>query len=230
VSFPGVDALRDERLAFLSTIESLTDEEFESGRTLCSAWAPRDVVAHVIGTADFAKYVRHGLRVNAVNAMTVADARALTRADLTARAGAWARQPTLSDQLAAYWLIGDVAVHHQDVLRGLGRTRKLPLRAAAAIFREGVVLSTGTSRNLLNHRVEPTTPGGYRLVVASSCAAPPRHSACGWPVATASTRTSSSRRRTRHRSSEISLRGAVSRATQRGANHSTGVVDLDSTP
>jgi len=32
------------------------------------------------------------------------------------------------------------------VLRGLGRTRTLPIRAAAAIFREGVLLSTRTSR------------------------------------------------------------------------------------
>ena len=56
-----------------------------------------------------------------------------------------------------------MSVHHQDVLRGLGRTRRVPVHVAAAIFREGVLLSTGTSRNLLRHRVEPTTPGGYRL-------------------------------------------------------------------
>jgi len=56
-----------------------------------------------------------------------------------------------------------VGVHHQDVLRGLGRTREVPVHVAAAIFREGVVLSTGTSRSLLTHRVEPTTPGGHPL-------------------------------------------------------------------
>ena len=159
----GVEALREERLAFLTTIESLSGEEFESGRTLCAAWAPRDVVAHVIATANIAKYVRHGLQINAVNALAVAQARALSRAELTARGRTWAQHPTLTDQLGAYYLLGDVAVHHQDVLRGLGRTRTLPIRAAAAIFREGVLLSTGTSRNLLRHRVEPTTPGGYRL-------------------------------------------------------------------
>jgi hypothetical protein len=60
-------------------------------------------------------------------------------------------------------MLGDVCVHHQDVLRGLGRTRQLTPGIAAAIFREGVVLSTGTKSNLLKHRVEPTTPGGRAL-------------------------------------------------------------------
>jgi hypothetical protein len=63
----------------------------------------------------------------------------------------------------ARFLIGDVSVHHQDVLRGLGRTREIPPEVAAAIFREGVILSTGTKRNLLRYRVEPTTRGGRPL-------------------------------------------------------------------
>ena len=64
---------------------------------------------------------------------------------------------------AARFLIGDVSVHHQDVLRGLGRIRTIPPEVAAAIFREGVLLSTGTKRNLLRYRVEPTTVGGRSL-------------------------------------------------------------------
>ena len=63
----------------------------------------------------------------------------------------------------AHFLIGDVSMHHQDVLRGLGRTRELPTLAAGALFREGVVLSTGTKRNLLRHKVIPSTPGGFTI-------------------------------------------------------------------
>ena len=159
----GSDALREERLAFLATIESLSDDEFETGRTLCAGWAPHDVLAHLIGTADLANYLRHGLRVNAVNAIAVTQGRQQTRAELTARGRAWASRPTLAHRLGAWGLIGDVSVHHQDVLRGLGRTRRVPVHVAAAIFREGVLLSTGTSRNLLRHRVEPTTRGGRAL-------------------------------------------------------------------
>lgn len=156
----GVGTLVAERNRFVDTIEALTDDEFETGRTLCAGWAPRDVLAHLLGTADLTRYLRHGLRVNAVNAMVVADAQRLSRQEITARGRVWANEPGVGDRAAARFLIGDVSVHHQDVLRGLGRHRDVPVEIAGAIFREGVVLSTGTRRNLLRHRVEPTTRGG----------------------------------------------------------------------
>ena len=53
-------------------------------------------------------------------------------------------------------LLGDLAVHHQDVIRGLGRHRKVPDASAAAILREGVLLG---SKRLLTHRVVPTDGG-----------------------------------------------------------------------
>lgn len=159
----GVAALVAERERFLQTIESLTDEEFEHGPTLCSEWAPRDVLAHLMGASHPTSYLRGGLRVNAVNAETVRSARSLARAELTARAHDWAMHPSRTDRLSARFLLGDVSMHHQDVLRGLGRRRDVPAEAAAAIFREGVLLSTGTSRNLLRYRVEPTTPGGRAI-------------------------------------------------------------------
>ena len=159
----GVAALVAERERFMQTIVSLTDAEFEHGHTLCSQWAPRDVLAHLLGVSHPLQYLRGGLRVNAVNAAMTRDARTLGRAELTARGHEWAAHPTPSDRLSARFLIGDVSVHHQDVLRGLGRTRTIPPEVAAAIFREGVLLSTGTKRNLLRYRVEPTTVGGRSL-------------------------------------------------------------------
>jgi len=159
MSLLGIDLLRSERLAFMGTIHSLTDDEFENGRTLCSNWAPRDVLAHLIGTADARGYLRAGLRFNAANNQAVAQMRALTRDELTALGDRWAERPTWLHQVAARFYLGDVCTHHQDVLRGLGRSHDLPDFAAAAVFREGVLLSTGTNRNLLRYRVEPTTPG-----------------------------------------------------------------------
>jgi uncharacterized protein (TIGR03083 family) len=159
----GVTALVAERQRFMQTIVSLTDAEFEHGHTMCAEWAPRDVLAHLMSVSHPAAYLRGGLRINAVNAEMVRAGRRLGRGELTERGHQWSATPTATDRLSARFLLGDVSVHHQDVLRGLGRSRAIPPEVAAAIFREGVVLSTGTSRNLLRYRVEPTTVGGRTL-------------------------------------------------------------------
>ncbi len=159
----GVPLLRSERLAFVQTMASLSEEEFEHGTTLCAQWTPRDVFAHVIRTGDLVGYLRGALRVNAVNAEVVAGSRSLPREELMRRGQVWAERPALPDVAGARFFVGDVSIHHQDVLRGLGRQRPIPPEVGAAILREGVVLSTGTKRNLLRYRVVPTTVGGRPL-------------------------------------------------------------------
>lgn len=156
----GIGALVAERKRFMGTVESLTDDEFASGRTLCSQWSPRDVLAHLIGTGDALAYLRGGLRVNAVNAAIVTSARRVPRHELIARGRVWSQRPSVTNALAARFLLGDVAVHHQDVLRGLGRIRDVPPDVAGAILREGIVLSTGTRRTLFRYRVEPSDGRG----------------------------------------------------------------------
>jgi len=155
MSVLGVDVLIAERRRFMQTIESLTDTEFESGRTLCAAWAPRDVLAHLIGTDDPSHYLRFAGRVNPANKAMVEETKTVTRETLTARGRRWADEPSGSSRALARFLIGDVSVHHQDVLRGLGRPHDVTPEIAGAILREGIVLSTGTKRNLLRYRVEP---------------------------------------------------------------------------
>ena len=159
----GVELLISERRRFMETIETLTEAEFESGRTLCSAWAPRDVLAHLIGTDTPSTYVRFAGRVNPANKLVVDESKALTRKALTERGRRWAENPSGSSRTVARFLIGDVSVHHQDVLRGLGKRENVPPQIARAILREGVILSTGTKRNLVRYRVEPTTPGSHAL-------------------------------------------------------------------
>ena len=56
----------------------------------------------------------------------------------------------------AYLFLGDLGMHHQDVLRGLGRTRDIPDPIRAAILREGMVLGAKT---LMAHKVVPTDGG-----------------------------------------------------------------------
>ena len=133
VSLPGERALLAERAAFLTTVSELSDREFESGPTLCAGWAPRDVLAHLIGIDDSAAtYLKAAGRVNAANARIVAAARSRTRDELLTRAQAWAAKPAPHVRLAAFALLGDLGVHHSDVLRGLGR-RHLEMPSAVAI-------------------------------------------------------------------------------------------------
>jgi uncharacterized protein (TIGR03083 family) len=157
VSFPGEHAYRAERAAFVGTIESLTDEEFESAKTLCQGWAPRDVLAHLIGIDDeMGAYVRAGGRISTANDRIVARYRSRSRDELQERARRWAVAPARLVRPLSWQFLGDVAVHHQDVLRPLARTRELPEAVRAAILREGAMLGI---KKLPRHRIEPTDGG-----------------------------------------------------------------------
>ncbi len=141
----------------LVTVESLTDEEFEHGATLCEGWAPRDVCAHLMGIDnDLGAYVRAFGRLHVAHADMVRRARALDRPAFMARLRTWATSPALIPRTAAWALLGDVAVHHQDILRGMGRNRAMPIAVRDAILREGAFLGAPT---LLRHRVEPNDGG-----------------------------------------------------------------------
>jgi len=142
----------------MATIEGLTDAEFSSAPTLCEGWAPRDVLAHVIGTDSATPYLRGGLRVGRVNGAITAEAGRRSRADLTGAGRRWAAEPSGFGRAGSLFLLGDLGVHHQDVLRGLGRTREVPEEVSAAIFREGALLSLLLNRRVLRHRLLPT-PG-----------------------------------------------------------------------
>jgi uncharacterized protein (TIGR03083 family) len=155
--FPGEKTYRAERAAFLATVESLTPEEFEHGATLCEGWAPRDVLSHLIGIDEApAEYVKAFGNVNRGNARIVERFRALDRDTLLARARTWAARPALLSLMGSYGLLGDLGIHHQDVLRGLGRAREVPPEVGRAILREGIVLGV---KRLKGHRVEPTDTG-----------------------------------------------------------------------
>jgi uncharacterized protein (TIGR03083 family) len=155
--FPGEQDLLDERAAVVATVEALTDEEFERGTTLCEAWSPRDVMAHLIGVdRGLPDYARTFGNIRKANAAIVEQWRNLPRAEVMDQSRTWAASPPVTTRGAALFLLGDTAVHHQDILRGLGRTRDVPGPARAAILREGVVLGP---HRLLRYRVVPDDGG-----------------------------------------------------------------------
>lgn len=155
--FPGEKDYLAERRALLATMESLTPEEFEKGRTLCTEWAPRDILAHLIGIDEaVTEYVKAGGNVNKANARIVERMKNLSRDEMLDRARDWAEKPALLARTASWGLLGDLAVHHQDVLRGLGRTREVPEASARAILREGLIFG---AKRLSKYRLVPTDYG-----------------------------------------------------------------------
>jgi len=154
---PAERALREERRALVATVASLTPDEFETATTLCEGWAPRDVLAHVVGVdKDFGEYLRAGGWVSTANEVIVAKARQRSRDDLLAEAEGWADRPGLQSRLWAWPLLGDNAIHHEDILRPLGRQRTIPEVTANAMLSEGALLGAA---KLLRWRVQPTDGG-----------------------------------------------------------------------
>lgn len=161
--FPMEGELRAERVRLLDTLGRLSDEEFDSGKTLCEGWTPRDVLGHVIGI-DYLlpSYLSYGPRINAANEAQTERVRTLSRVRLMEWAWRWSAEPSFTSRSAAPLLLGDLAVHHQDILRGLGLEREVPGPAANAILGEGMHLSLWLNRRVLRHRIVPTD--GHRSV------------------------------------------------------------------
>jgi uncharacterized protein (TIGR03083 family) len=158
MQFPHENHLRAERRAIVDTLDSLSDDEFESGPTLCEAWSPRDILAHVMGVdTSLFEYAKHPGKIGDANAVIVSKARSMSRERLMNRARHWAAKPAPLTRMSAAFFLGDNAIHHQDILRALGRTREVPAPMAAAILREGLVL--GGFKKLVSHRIEPTDGG-----------------------------------------------------------------------
>lgn len=158
-SFPFEDAYRAERTAFMATVEGLDAATFENGPTLCAGWAPRDVLGHLIGVDERGLDYLRGRGIAGGNARQVEAYRTLDRDALLARGRRWATEPTPASRAAAAFLLGDVSVHHQDVLRANALPSAVPDVVARAVLREGCVLS---GLRLLSYTVLPDDGVGRR--------------------------------------------------------------------
>lgn len=141
----------------VATVESLTDDELDHGPTLCEGWSPRDVLAHLIGLDEApVEYARAFGNIRVANDRLVTRYRDVPRAELEERARRWADAPSVGARIAGNALLGDLVIHHQDILRGLGRRRPFPLYARSAVLREGAMLG---AKKLLTFRVAPNDGG-----------------------------------------------------------------------
>jgi uncharacterized protein (TIGR03083 family) len=157
---PLEDELRAERSRLIETLDGLSDGDFDSGTTLCTRWAPRDVLGHLIGV-DYAlgSYLPYGVRINNANAAQVERIRRTPRRRLMEWARHWAEYPSPTSRLGAPFLLGDLGIHHQDILYGLGLTREVPRAVANAMLLEGLQLSLWLNRRVLRHRIVPIDGG-----------------------------------------------------------------------
>ncbi|MEV8436136.1 maleylpyruvate isomerase family mycothiol-dependent enzyme [Actinosynnema sp. NPDC051121] len=167
---PLEQELRAERRRLTATLDQLPDDAFESGRTLCAEWSPRDVLGHLLAVDGFAtSYLPYGPFVHVANRRQVERARRLPRSRLMERARVWADQPSLTSRIGAAVTLGDLAIHHQDIVRGQGLRRDLPASVGTFILWDGALLSLWTNLRVLRYRVVPTD--GYpEIGVRSPCA------------------------------------------------------------
>ncbi|MEU4806923.1 maleylpyruvate isomerase family mycothiol-dependent enzyme [Actinosynnema sp. NPDC023587] len=170
MELPLEQELRAERRRLIVTLDQLSDDAFESGRTLCAEWSPRDVLGHLLSVDRFAgTYLSCGPFFHAANRKQVERARRLTRNGLMARARTWADRPSLSSRIGAVITLGDLAIHHQDIVRGLGLRRDLPATVPTFILWDGALLSLSTNLRILRYRLVPTD--GYpEIGTRSPCA------------------------------------------------------------
>lgn len=174
MGFPLEQELRAERRRLIDTLEQLPDEEFERGHTLCAGWSPRDILGHLMAVDRAATaYLPYGPFLHAANRVQVERARLVPRSRLMARAGAWADRPSLLSRVAAVVTLGDLAVHHQDIVRGLGLHRELPATVPTFILWDGALLSLSTNLRILRYRLVPTD--GYPEMGPSAPCVPTVH-------------------------------------------------------
>ncbi|MFJ7769705.1 maleylpyruvate isomerase N-terminal domain-containing protein [Streptomyces sp. NPDC097107] len=149
--------LREERRRLLDTLDGLSDQAFESGHTLCSEWSPRDILAHLLAVDHpVVSYLPYGVFPHRANRAQVRRARRLPRSRMMTLGRAWADRPSLTSRLGASITLGDLSIHHQDIVRGLGLRRDVPASASTAILWDGAMLSMSTNLRILRYRLVPT--------------------------------------------------------------------------
>ena len=160
------DAIRAERAALVDALAGLPDEAWDRP-SLCAGWPVRDVVAHLIATAQmtpprfFARMIASGFRFGHMtrgNIRRVTDGR--SDADLVVayrslvNARAAPPGPTVS------WL-GETIVHGEDIFRALGSYRDHPAEhlTAVADFYAGSNLLIGAKNRVAGVRLRATDAG-----------------------------------------------------------------------
>lgn len=127
-----------ERTALAATLAEITPEEWAHD-TLCPGWSVQDIAAHVISNPQIGWGQMGGLMARNLgrgyNAMIFREVKRLgareTRESILADFERFATSTRHVPTTTTVEPLIDALLHHQDIVRPLGRTREMPPEAAA---------------------------------------------------------------------------------------------------
>jgi uncharacterized protein (TIGR03083 family) len=181
------DMIRSERASLVDALAGLPADDW--GRpSLASGWTVRDVVAHMIATAQmtppkfFVGLAGTGFKFNAMSEKNIAAVRAnRTDADLVQTYRSLVDSHSAPPGPATSWL-GETVVHGEDVFRALGAYRDHPADHLTAVsdFYSGSNLLIGAKRRIegvtlratdtdWKHGTGPEVTGAHIALVMAMC-------------------------------------------------------------
>jgi uncharacterized protein (TIGR03083 family) len=181
------DMIRTERASLVDALAGLPADDW-SRPSLASGWAVRDVVAHMIATAQmtppkfFAGLAGTGFKFNAMSEKNIAAVRTnRTDADLVGTYRSLVDSHSAPPGPATSWL-GETIVHGEDVFRALGAYRDHPADHLSAVsdFYSGSNLLIGAKRRVegvtlratdtdWKHGSGPEVTGAHIALIMAMC-------------------------------------------------------------
>lgn len=121
----------EERADLAALLRTLTPTQWDSP-SLCPDWTVRDVASHIVSYEELtapglvATFLRGGLRVGTVNRVALARYRDLTTDDIIDLVERHQRPRGLTSGFKGGIALTDGTIHHQDIRRPLGLSRRIP--------------------------------------------------------------------------------------------------------
>jgi uncharacterized protein (TIGR03083 family) len=151
-----------ERGALADDLAALDDAAWDTP-SLCENWTVRDVVAHMIATAEmtpprfFGKLAGSGFSFRKMTAKEIADNREASPAAELKHFRAVRDRTTAPPGPKTSWL-GETIVHSEDVRRPLGVSRDYPMDAVVAVadFYKGSNLLIGSKKRIAGVELRAT--------------------------------------------------------------------------
>jgi uncharacterized protein (TIGR03083 family) len=154
-----------EREALIADLGTLTDEQWAT-RSLCADWTVREVLGHMISTAQmtppkfFASLAAAGFRFNNMNAKGVAAQATANPADGLANLRSHLKDTTHPPGPVES-MLGEAVIHPADIRRPLGIAHEYPEEALIRVadFYKGSNLIVGAKRRIDGLTLRATDTG-----------------------------------------------------------------------
>jgi uncharacterized protein (TIGR03083 family) len=133
----AMEMARAEREDIAAFLDELSDEQWESP-TLCEGWHVRDVVAHMFGYDELSaaglvsQFAKGRLNVNRINQRMVGHVSGRSPDQLRALVRNHVEPRGLTAGFGGRIALTDNMIHHQDIRRPLGRSRRIPTERVRA--------------------------------------------------------------------------------------------------